>query len=123
MPFLITLLVIIIVIVMSSIRIVPQAYAYVVERLGTYTGTWSVGMHFKTPIIDKVAKKVTLKSCRIQNNVLMSRVNSIGSPCSVFLFPVQMVFLVQVLNGQKHIIQIPFSICSMSYQHGCMTAV
>ena len=39
----------------------PQAYAYVIERLGTYTGTWSVGMHFKTPVLDKVAKKVTLK--------------------------------------------------------------
>lgn len=61
MPFLIVLFIILIVIVMSSIRIVPQAHAYVVERLGTYTGTWSVGMHFKTPVIDKVAKKVTLK--------------------------------------------------------------
>ena len=46
---------------MSSIRIVPQAHAYVIERLGTYTGTWSVGMHLKMPIIDKVAKRVTLK--------------------------------------------------------------
>ena len=61
MPFLIILLVIVIAIIMSSIRIVPQAYAYVIERLGTYTGTWSVGMHFKTPVLDKVAKKVTLK--------------------------------------------------------------
>ena len=61
MPFLIILLVIVIAINMSSIRIVPQAYAYVIERLGTYTGTWSVGMHFKTPVLDKVAKKVTLK--------------------------------------------------------------
>ncbi len=61
MPFLIILLVIVIAVIMSSIRIVPQAYAYVIERLGTYTGTWSVGMHFKTPILDKVAKKVTLK--------------------------------------------------------------
>ncbi len=61
MPFLIILLIIIIVVVMSSIRIVPQAYAFVIERLGTYTGTWSVGMHFKMPVIDKVAKKVTLK--------------------------------------------------------------
>jgi regulator of protease activity HflC (stomatin/prohibitin superfamily) len=45
----------------SCIRIVPQAYAYVIERLGTYAGTWSVGLHFKTPVVDKVAKKVTLK--------------------------------------------------------------
>ncbi len=50
-----------IIVVMSSIRIVPQAHAYVIERLGTYTGTWSVGMHIKMPLIDKVAKRVTLK--------------------------------------------------------------
>ena len=52
---------ILIVVVSSCIKIVPQAHAYVIERLGTYTGTWSVGMHFKVPIIDKVARKVTLK--------------------------------------------------------------
>ncbi len=55
------LLFIAIIVVMSSIRIVPQAHAYVIERLGTYTGTWSVGMHIKMPLIDKVAKRVTLK--------------------------------------------------------------
>ena len=59
--FLLFLLFIIIVIVMGSIRIVPQAHAYVIERLGTYIGTWSVGFHFKMPIIDKVTKKITLK--------------------------------------------------------------
>ena len=59
--FLVFLLFIVIIIVMSSIRIVPQAHAYVIERLGTYTGTWSVGMHLKMPVIDKVAKRVTLK--------------------------------------------------------------
>ncbi len=59
--FLIFLLFIVVIVVMSSIRIVPQAHAYVIERLGTYTGTWSVGMHVKMPIIDKVAKRVTLK--------------------------------------------------------------
>ena len=47
--------------IMSSIRIVPQAHAYVIERLGTYTGTWSVGLHLKMPVVDKVAKRVTLK--------------------------------------------------------------
>jgi regulator of protease activity HflC (stomatin/prohibitin superfamily) len=51
----------VIVVVLSSIRIVPQAHAYVIERLGTYTGTWSVGFHLKMPILDKVAKRVTLK--------------------------------------------------------------
>ena len=45
----------------SCIKIVPQAQAYVVERLGAYQGTWSVGLHFKTPFIDKIAKKVVLK--------------------------------------------------------------
>lgn len=45
----------------SCIRIVPQANAYVVERLGAYQGTWSVGVHFKVPFIDKVAKRVVLK--------------------------------------------------------------
>ena len=39
----------------------PQAHAYVIERLGTYNGTWSVGLHMKAPIIDKVARRVTLK--------------------------------------------------------------
>ncbi|MGN0438684.1 MAG: SPFH domain-containing protein [Lachnospiraceae bacterium] len=52
---------VLIVVVSSCIKIVPQAHAYVIERLGTYTGTWSVGMHFKIPVIDKVARKVTLK--------------------------------------------------------------
>lgn len=59
--FLVFLLFIIVIIVVSSIRIVPQANAYVIERLGTYTGTWSVGFHLKMPLIDKVAKRVTLK--------------------------------------------------------------
>ena len=48
-------------IISSTVRIVPQAHAYVVERLGAYQGTWSVGLHFKTPFIDKIAKKVVLK--------------------------------------------------------------
>ncbi len=45
----------------SCIKIVPQAQAYVVERLGAYQATWSVGFHFKVPFIDKVAKRVNLK--------------------------------------------------------------
>ncbi|MGN1333549.1 MAG: SPFH domain-containing protein [Anaerovoracaceae bacterium] len=45
----------------TNIRIVPQARAYVVERLGAYHGTWQVGLHFKIPLIDKVARKVSLK--------------------------------------------------------------
>ena len=57
----IILVVIIILILASCIKIVPQANAYVVERLGAYQGTWEVGIHFKMPIIDRVAKRVLLK--------------------------------------------------------------
>ena len=61
--FIITLLLIGIVVwlLVSNIRIVPQARAYVVERLGAYHATWQVGLHFKIPLIDKVARKVSLK--------------------------------------------------------------
>ena len=45
----------------ANIRIVPQARAYVVERLGAYHGTWQVGLHFKIPLIDKISRKVSLK--------------------------------------------------------------
>ncbi len=47
--------------IVSNIRIVPQARAYVVERLGAYKATWQVGLHFKLPVIDKISKKVSLK--------------------------------------------------------------
>lgn len=47
--------------VVTNIRIVPQAHAFVIERLGAYNCTWQVGIHFKIPLIDKVAKKVSLK--------------------------------------------------------------
>ena len=57
----IIILLLIIWIVLSCIKIVPRAQAYVVERLGAYQSTWSVGLHFKTPFIDKVAKRVLLK--------------------------------------------------------------
>ena len=59
--FMIIIILLIVYIVTSCVRIVPQAQAYVIERLGAYTGTWSVGMHFKVPFIDRVAKKVLLK--------------------------------------------------------------
>ena len=55
------ILILAIAIVASCIKIVPQAQAYVVERLGAYQDTWSVGIHFKVPIVDKVAKRVLLK--------------------------------------------------------------
>ena len=59
--FMIIIILLIVYIVTSCVRIVPQAQAYVIERLGAYNGTWSVGMHFKVPFIDRVAKKVPLK--------------------------------------------------------------
>lgn len=59
--FMIIIILLILYIVTSCVRIVPQAQAYVIERLGAYNGTWSVGMHFKVPFIDRVAKKVLLK--------------------------------------------------------------
>ena len=55
------LVVLIIFILTSCIRIVPQAQALVVERLGGYLGTYGVGIHFMVPFIDRVAKKVNLK--------------------------------------------------------------
>jgi regulator of protease activity HflC (stomatin/prohibitin superfamily) len=57
----IIILICVIIIILSTIKIVPQAHAYVIERLGTYNGTWSVGLHMKAPIIDKIARRVTLK--------------------------------------------------------------
>ena len=58
-PILLILLALIILV--RNIRIVPQAQAYVIERLGAYSATWSVGLHFKIPFIEAVSKKVSLK--------------------------------------------------------------
>ena len=55
------LVVAVIALVATNVRIVPQAQAYVIERLGAYKGTWSVGLHFKIPFIDRIARKVSLK--------------------------------------------------------------
>ena len=56
-----TVALIFILIIISNIRVVPQAHAFIIERLGAYTGTWGVGLHVKIPFIDKVAKNVLLK--------------------------------------------------------------
>ena len=48
-------------ILLANIRIVPQAEAYVIERLGKYKATWNAGLHLKTPFIERVARRVTLK--------------------------------------------------------------
>ncbi|MBQ6807136.1 MAG: SPFH/Band 7/PHB domain protein [Lachnospiraceae bacterium] len=59
--FILVVLILIIILLASCVKIVPQAHAYVVERLGAYQQTWPVGIHFKLPLVDKVAKKVILK--------------------------------------------------------------
>lgn len=58
---LIIFIILILIILASCIKIVPQAHAMVIERLGGYQGTWGVGIHFKMPFIDRVAKRVLLK--------------------------------------------------------------
>ena len=55
------LVILVLAVVVSCIKIVPQAHAYIVERLGGYLATWPVGLHLLIPFIDRVAKKVTLK--------------------------------------------------------------
>ena len=59
--FLIVIIVIVAWVLASCIRIVPQAYAVILERLGAYQATWSTGIHFKVPFIERVARKVNLK--------------------------------------------------------------
>ncbi|MCR5743830.1 MAG: SPFH/Band 7/PHB domain protein [Lachnospiraceae bacterium] len=57
----IALIVVVLIILGSCIRVVPQATAVVLERLGAYVATWDVGIHFKLPVLDRVAKRVVLK--------------------------------------------------------------
>lgn len=57
----IALVIIIIIIFASNIKIVPQAKVYVIERLGSYHTTWSTGLHFKVPFMDKIRAKVSMK--------------------------------------------------------------
>ena len=61
MPFIIALIVIVLLILISNIVIVSQSDAYVVERLGSYYATWGAGVHIKTPFVERVVKKVSLK--------------------------------------------------------------
>ena len=55
------ILIIALLILTSCVKIVPQAHAYVVERLGAYQGTWKVGLHVMIPFVDRVARRVNLK--------------------------------------------------------------
>ena len=64
MPFLVFLgvvIFIVLIIVVSNVKIVPQANAYVIEKLGVYSTTWTTGLHVKVPFVDRVSKKVSLK--------------------------------------------------------------
>ena len=61
MPNIIILLVLIIILLDTNIRLVPQATEFVIERLGTYYTTWETGLHFKVPLVDRVAKRISLK--------------------------------------------------------------
>ncbi|MDO4300815.1 MAG: stomatin-like protein [Clostridia bacterium] len=61
MPFIIALIIIVIAVAGSSIRIVPQARAYVVEFLGAYKATWNTGLYFKIPFFERIARNVNLK--------------------------------------------------------------
>ncbi len=59
--FLVILLIILIIIAIANIKIVPQAHAFIIERLGGYNATWTVGLHLKIPFFDRIASKVSLK--------------------------------------------------------------
>ena len=61
MGFVIGIIIILILLLLSCVKIVPQAKSFVIERLGAYHVTWGVGLHFKVPMIDRVAKRVSLK--------------------------------------------------------------
>ena len=61
MYVLIAVIIVVMILIITNIRIVPQSNAFVIERLGGYHGTWNVGLHVKMPFLDRIAKKVSLK--------------------------------------------------------------
>lgn len=61
MIILFVLIILMLILIISNIKIVPQAHSYIIERFGAYNGTWGVGLHIKVPFIDRIAKKVNLK--------------------------------------------------------------
>ena len=69
MPFVVALIVILLLLIVRNIRVVQQANAYVIERLGAYSTIWTVGLHIKIPFIERVAKVVT----RSMKGILMCR--------------------------------------------------
>ena len=61
MDFFIVLLIIAIIFIVLCIKVVPQAEAYVIERVGSYLETWNNGLHFMLPFIDRISGKISLK--------------------------------------------------------------
>lgn len=61
MTALVIVIVVLVVLILANIRVVPQEHAYVLERLGKYSRTWEAGLHVKIPVVDTIAKKVSLK--------------------------------------------------------------
>ncbi|MCH5304530.1 MAG: SPFH/Band 7/PHB domain protein [Ruminococcus sp.] len=63
MPFVLILIILaaVLIVIVRNIKIVPQAHAFVVERLGAFYATWDTGLHLKVPFIDRISKKVSLK--------------------------------------------------------------
>jgi regulator of protease activity HflC (stomatin/prohibitin superfamily) len=59
--FILVVIIIVIILITTNIRIVPQTYAFIIERLGTYSKTWGTGVHVKAPFIDSVVQKVGMK--------------------------------------------------------------
>lgn len=83
--------VLLILVLFSCIKIVPQGNAYVIERLGKYNATWSAGLHFKIPLIDKIVRKISLKEqvADFEENTMICSDNSSISLDSVVFFYVQ----------------------------------
>ena len=65
------LLIILLLIIICNIKIVPQAQAYVMERLGAYHSTWGTGLHVKIPFVDRISRKVSLKEQVAENECRM----------------------------------------------------
>ena len=61
MPFVIGIIVLLFILIISNIAVVQQSRAYVIERLGAFQAVWGVGLHFKVPFIDRIARRVSLK--------------------------------------------------------------
>lgn len=74
------LIFVVLVIVVTNIVIVPQSMVYVIERLGSYSATWTAGLHVKIPFVERVAKKVSLKE-QSQTSPLSRSSPAITSPC------------------------------------------